>query len=135
MPTEPEKRTETHGEVGSNEREETEKTRIIEGKTKEKREEKREKNTGFILPDGSGVAFGTIGSDEPETIKEKTPEEKTALGGFPVVLVVAGLVVLGTIASVGWFLGKRPEPRNQPVPTVYRPTKVEAAMMRIGGVA
>lgn len=140
MPTEPEKRTETqqkrtetHGENEENKGEEKEKTRENEEKTKEKREEKREKNTGFILPDGSGVAFGTIGSDEPETIKEKTPEEKTEAGGFPVLLVVGGLVVLGCLAGVGWFLGRRPDTRNRVVPAAYRPpTPAERAMMRVG---
>ncbi|MDU9376306.1 hypothetical protein McpSp1_09090 [Methanocorpusculaceae archaeon Sp1] len=104
-------------------------------KTPEKTEEKREKNIGFILPDGSGVAFGTIGSDEPEKIKEKTSEEKTAPGNFPVVLVLAGLVVLGTLAGVGWFLGRRKNYVSKPVSAVTRPPpQAERAMTRMGGI-
>ena len=153
LPAEPEKRTETqqkrtetHGESGENEGEEKEKTVIspeksgeIEGKTEEKREEKRENNiAGYIKNPVTGkshpVKKHSSKIEDGET-EEKTPEEKPIPGGFPVLLVVAGLVVLGCLAGVGWFLGRRKNHVPAPNQTVLRPpTAAERAMIRVGGI-
>ena len=108
MPSEPEKRTETQQKRTETHGEEIEKTVISPGKS---------------------------GEIEEKT-EEKTPEEKNAPGGFPVLLVVAGLVVLGCLAGVGWFLGRRKNHVPAPDQAVFRPpTPAERAMMKMGVVA
>ena len=140
MPTEPEKRTETqqkrtetHGENEENKGEEKENTRENEEKTEEKREEKRENTMITVKSTISPEKTAISPKEKKGDIEEKTPEEKTEAGGFPVLLVVGGLVVLGCLAGVGWFLGRRPDTRNRVVPAAYRPpTPAERAMMRVG---
>ena len=147
MPSEPEKRTETQQKRTETHGEEIEKTVIspgksgeIEEKTEEKREEKRENtSTGHtknsVTEKSHPVKSGSSKINDGET-EEKTPEEKNAPGGFPVLLVVAGLVVLGCLAGVGWFLGRRKNHVPAPDQAVFRPpTPAERAMMKMGVVA
>ncbi|MDV0441589.1 hypothetical protein [Methanorbis furvi] len=140
QPVEQEKTVIFAGENEENKGEEQERTGEIEEKTEEKREEKREKQIynpitekSYSVKSRSSKA-GTKGPikglwEEPE----KTEEEKSPAGSFPIILVVAGLVVLGCLAGVGWFLGRRSDTRNRSVPADFRPpTAAERAMIRVG---
>ncbi|MDV0442582.1 hypothetical protein [Methanorbis furvi] len=143
-PTEPEKHTEntpehteTHEENKEPVGEEPEKTGEIEEKIEEKREEKRENNiAGYIKNPVTEKSYPVKKHSSKITDREneeKTPEEKSPAGSFPIVLVVAGLVVLGCLAGVGWFLGRCSDTRNRSVPADFRPpTAAERAMIRVG---
>jgi DNA-directed RNA polymerase subunit RPC12/RpoP len=105
-------------------------------------------DTGYILPDGSGFALGTIygpgeGPEDPgnHSGELKTdPEELPTKGGFPLVLGLIILVLLGTLAGVGWFLGRRPKRRTGPINSgaseSHKTDPSEALKMRLsyGGI-
>ena len=76
----------------------------------------------YDLPDDPGISPETVDiplSEEPgNTIPGKLntdPEELPTMGGFPLVLGLIVLVLLGTLAGVGWFLGRRPKRRQAPL--------------------
>ena len=129
--TEPEKThgntTETHGE-----------NREIEGEEIEKTEKAEREIAGYIHNPVTGADHPVIAKSskaakhDPEPEVNPDPAELKA-GGFPVLLVVGGLVVLGCLAGVGWFLGRRAKPVREPVSAVFRPpTAAERAMNRVG---
>ncbi|WP_319377777.1 hypothetical protein [uncultured Methanocorpusculum sp.] len=87
-------------------------------------------------PEDPGEA---VENEDPEDQGKQTgepktdPEELPTKGGFPLVLALIGLVLLGTLAGVGWFLGRRPKRRTAPIRTDHE-TPVQMNL-RFGEVA
>ncbi len=87
-------------------------------------------------PEDPGEA---VENEDPEDQGKQTgelktdPEELPTKGGFPLVLGLIVLVLLGTLAGVGWFLGRRPKRRTAPIRTDHE-TPVQMNM-RFGEVA
>lgn len=92
-----------------------------------------EEPEGFILPDGSGVAFGVVGEPEPELSIEAIRRGLPSIPPQALVLILAAAGAVGAVLFLGGKAAKhsRTPPQNIPPQEERRPlTERELRILR-----